>query len=342
MQHPATHLLRRLGRSGAPVVLTTPPWPDQQKDAAVARGPHSSAHDFADFLREELADMVDKGTWLVLPYSQLRHLRDLRISPMGVVPQHERRPRPIVDYSFSAVNRDTAPLSPAEAMQFGRTLERLIFQIVHSNPRFGPVQLIKIDIADGFYRVWVRLEDVPKLAVAVPNRPDEEPLLALPLALPMGWTQSPPYFCAVTETIADVANLRLLKRHTTRPHRLEALADSPSQDAMATPLTLPLPLPKPNPLLRHHSRMLATIDVFVDDFIAAAQGDRSRLSHIRRVLMHSIDNVFRPLVASDPPARTEPISVSKLLKGDACWSTCKKVLGWIIDTVSMTLTLPVR
>ena len=58
--------------------------------------------------------------------------------------------------------------------------------------------------------------------------------------------------------------------------------------------------------------------------------------------MNAIDAVFRPLSAADPPSRTEPISVSKLLKGDACWATCKKILGWIVDTVAMTITLPHR
>ena len=80
--------------------------------------------------------MVNRATcWLVLPYHVLRHLPNLRISPMGVVPQHERRPRPIVDYSFSGVNQDTIHLAPCEAMQFGRALERLNAQVVHSDPR---------------------------------------------------------------------------------------------------------------------------------------------------------------------------------------------------------------
>jgi hypothetical protein len=86
--------------------------------------------------------------------------------------------------------------------------------------------------------------------------------------------------------------------------------------------------------------MLAYIDVFVDDFIACAQGDQARLNRVRRILFHAVDNVFRPLDAADGPHRKEPISISKLLKGDASWETCKKILGWIIDTVAMTLTLP--
>ena len=345
--HPATHLLRHLGTHGAPVVLATAPWPIPQRDAAMARGPHASAHAFTAFLRDELADMIERGTWIVLPYDLLRHLPTLRISPMGVVPQHERRPRPIVDYTFSGVNSDTVPISPSEAMQFGHTLDRLLHQIVHSHPKHGPVHLIKIDIADGFYRVWVRLHDVPKLAVAIPRLPHEPPLLALPLALPMGWTQSPPYFSAVTETIADDANMRLRLRRHPSPHRLDPLADTPSLDSVAPGPPHPgvspsLPLPDHDPQLRFHNRPLATIDVFVDDFIAAAQGPTSTLNRVRRTLMHSIDAVFRPLTASDPPFRTEPISVTKLLKGDACWATCKKILGWIIDTTAMTITLPSR
>jgi hypothetical protein len=38
---------------------------------------------------------------------------------------------------------------------------------------------------------------------------------------------------------------------------------------------------------------------------------------------------FRPLDSSDPEARQEPVSVKKLLKGDACWTTRKQVLGWL-------------
>jgi hypothetical protein len=97
-----------------------------------------------------------------------------------------------------------------------------------------------------------------------------------------------------------------------------------------------------NSYLAQYTRPLQTIDIFVDDFIGAAQGSRERLARIRQVLMQAIDNEFRPLDPNDPVHRTEPISVKKLLKGDASWATCKKVLGWIIDSVNMTLTLPER
>jgi hypothetical protein len=352
--HPATPFLRQVAKHGFPVLMTTPPWTLAQRDAAVHRGPHQSSHQHREFLREELADMVERATWVVLPYSRLRHMRNLRISPMGVVPQHERRPRPIVDYSFSGVNTDTVKLAPAEAMQFGRALERIIRLVVLSNPKFGHVHFMKLDIADGFYRVWLRVHDVPTLAVAIPTLPGEPPMLALPLALPMGWTQSPPAFCAVTETIADQANRRLRHRGSflCRPHPLERLASTPATAsvndvAMVPPRSglppLPvLPVPPSNSLLVPFHRPLRAVDVFVDDFIGLAQGQPRSLRNTRRLIMHAVDSTFRPLMPDDLPSRTEPISVAKLLKGDADWSTTKKILGWEIDSVSMTLTLPAR
>jgi hypothetical protein len=157
-----------------------------------------------------MADMMKRAFWTVLPYSRVKHLKNIRVAPIGVVPQHERRPRTIVDYTFNGLNSETLKLSPQEAMQFGRALERIITQVVHSNPRFGPVKFIKIDLSDGFYQIFINATDIPKLGVSFPTLAGEEPLIAFPLALPMGWTESP-YFCAFTETITDVANEHILK-----------------------------------------------------------------------------------------------------------------------------------
>ncbi|KAL3943053.1 MAG: hypothetical protein SGARI_000071, partial [Bacillariaceae sp.] len=248
---------------------------------------------------------------------------------MGVVPQNERRPRPIVDYSFSGLNGETISLAPDEAMQFGRALERIITQIVRADKRFGPVKFIKIDIADGFYRVWVRADDIPKLGVAIPSLDGEEPLVAFPLALPMGWTQSPPYFCALTETVADIANERLRSQHRPPPHRLELKANQPTPNMSPSPLVPDIPL---NPRIAPTRGPVSSVDVFVDDFIALAQGSPERMQWTRRVLMEAIDDVLRPLDAHDNPYRREPISESKLDKGDACWETRKKILGFVVDT----------
>jgi hypothetical protein len=119
----------------------------------MARGSHASTKEHEVFLRVEMSDMVSKGFWIVIPYSQVRSLPGLRISPLGVVPQRDRRPRTIVDYTFSFVNADTANLAPRESLQFGHALHRILRKIRFANTDYGPVYLLKVDIADGFYRV---------------------------------------------------------------------------------------------------------------------------------------------------------------------------------------------
>jgi hypothetical protein len=156
IRYPSRSHLRHLRRMGARAPMTTAPWSNECLEATMARGPHKLAFEYADCLGEELMEVILKGQWIVLPYSLVRALprrviRQLGISPMGVVPQRDRRPRVIVDYSFFGVNEETVKLAPHEAMQFGKALERILRQIIESNPTHGPVYLLKIDIADGFY-----------------------------------------------------------------------------------------------------------------------------------------------------------------------------------------------
>ena len=85
----------------------------------MSRGPHKSAHEERAFVFEEILDFCGQGYWAVLPYSHVHNWKDLHISPLGVVPQRDRRPRLIVDYSFSGVNDDTLSLAPRESTSKG-------------------------------------------------------------------------------------------------------------------------------------------------------------------------------------------------------------------------------
>ncbi len=309
--------------------------------------------------------MINKGQWIVLPFSAVQHLPGLRVSPPGVVPQRERRPRWICDYSWWNINRDTLPLAALEAMQFGHALDRILRELLLADPTLGPIYLIKLDISDGFYRIALNIEDIPKLGVAFPPLPGHEPLIAFPLVLPMGWTNSPPIFSTATETIADLANARLQQPGVPPPHHLDTLAESIPSPAPVAPTNMSsLPPVVRDPSLPRSTRPLSYTDVFVDDFVAAAQdshasdsssctshasnisnldshaSDISNRRRVRRILLHAIDDVFRPLTPSDPPERREPVSVKKLKQGDCSWGTIKLVLGWIIDTTTLTIRLP--
>ena len=81
-----------------------------------------------------MADMIEDGHWIVLPYRLVKDLPNLRLSPLGVKEERERRPRLVVDHSFYEINDHSIVTVPLESMQFGGTLERLLHKIRHADP----------------------------------------------------------------------------------------------------------------------------------------------------------------------------------------------------------------
>jgi hypothetical protein len=240
---PAIGLLKHLGKHGTPVLMHTPPWSAELRKERLDCGSHKSCEEHFSFLCEEMLDFALSGFWTLLPYRLVKDMVNLRLSPLGIIPQRNRRPRLIVDYSFWGINDDTVKLSPAGAMQFGRALGRLLFRIRHANPRSGPNCMAKTDLADGFYRLWLAARDIPNLGVVFPTYDDKEPLVALPLTLPMGWVESPPYFCTATETVVDLANV-VRTDAILPPHPLKHLVDTP-------PPSIELPTTSSDPTLGH-------------------------------------------------------------------------------------------
>jgi hypothetical protein len=346
LPHHAAHLLDHLCCHGASVLFNTMPWTHVHLEATLARGSHKSAVEYLDFLQTAFLNMMKRGQWILLPYALVKDIPNLCPSPLGVVPQRDRCPRVIVDYTFNGVNADSLWLAPLEAMQFGHALQRLLEAINNADPWYSPVYLIKIDIANGFYRVWVNTDDIPKLGIVFPAMSDSDQLIAFPLVLPMGWKESLPYFCATTEMAVDLAN-QAIPMSYPGPHCLDSLADTlpPPEPPSPTPPANHHWTSVPKPPRRHRRQGLApnplgSFHVFVDDAIGIAQGGTLRRTHLQCILFNAIDSVFRPLDASDPPQRQEPIWVKKLSKRDGCWTMRKVILGWLIDMVRQTVSLP--
>ena len=98
-------------------------------------------------------------------------------------------------------------------------------------------------------------------------------------------------------------------------------------------------LPPRDPCLPSSPKPAAYVDVFVDDFFKLAQGESTR-RRVRSLLFHALDSTFRPNDFYDSHHRREPNSIKKLRKGDCSWTQLKLILGWIVDTATMTISLP--
>jgi len=193
-------------------------------------------------------------------------------------------------------------------LQFGRALLRILRKIVASDPTFGPIFIIKLDLAKGFYQIHLAPRHIPALGVTFPTQQGHPPLIAFPLALPMGWTSSPPLFCTATETVADLTNHTLHMNQPMLPHHLELEANPLPTDAhmLATTPAETLPMSQDCTISTHQP--LAWSNVFVDDHVALAQGSPMHLQQVRHTLLHSIDKVFCPLETTDCPTCQEPVS----------------------------------
>ena len=53
---------------------------------------------------------------------------------------------------------------------FGGTLQRILKQVLSSDLRLGLVYLRKVDLADAYMRLWVKMGDVPSVAFLIPKK----------------------------------------------------------------------------------------------------------------------------------------------------------------------------
>ena len=144
----------------------------------------------------------------------------------------------------------------------------------------------------------------------------------------MGWTESPPFSCATTETARDIAEELINNNISVQPHSLEHLCCPPKHWTK----------------IKDHGTIcenfISQLEVYVDDFIMMTQVLSSKeLLRFSRSLLHAIHMVFLPSIITKHD-RKDPISVKKLEQGDGLWKYRKTVLGWIFDGLSRCLSLP--
>ena len=112
-------------------------------------------------------------------------------------------------------------------MRFGKLLYRIIDCILAAPPKLGPTFLDKVDIEDAYMRIWVHLEDIPSIAFLVPKAtPNGDQQVGFHLSIPMGYVESPAFFCATTKTVKDRTLDTLSTRHTAPSHHLKDLVDT--------------------------------------------------------------------------------------------------------------------
>lgn len=141
--------------------------------------------------------------------------------------------------------------------------------------------------------------------------------IIIPNSLQMGWCESPPFFCAATDT--------LLLETTLPEHRLE------------TPMLERVDTLQRIQAAAHFTNLL---EVFVDDFCAMTNNiTKEHLTHFSRAMLHGIHSVFPPPEVTGHDG-FDPVSEKKIGEGEGTWEHTKEILGWIMDGANFTVHLP--
>ncbi len=183
--------------------------------------------------------------------------------------------------------------------------------------------MAKWDIKDGFWRLDAEDGAEWNFSYVLPQHPGQPCYLVVPTSLQMGWVESPPFFCAASETARDVAqDYCETKMGTLPPHKFtnyiignQAYEDLPERDELDN-------------IFRY------LLEVYVNDFVSLViPTSREQLRHDSTGTMTGIHDVF----PADEIDSNDPISKKKLKQLDGEYAMTKTILGFDFDGIEKTI-----
>jgi len=317
--------------------------------AQLERGNHKSAAGKSDNLKALLEKDVSHGFSLPLPAEAVHRIVDAMVQPCGMVSQsslqadgsRKTKDRLTHDLSFScavpnsSVN-DRIDMARYPELVYGWCMIRLIHFVVClrlSEPQ-TKIYIMKFDYSDAYRRISYAGRAAAQSILVV----EEVAYLALRLAF--GGSPNPACWCAISETITDMANdlscsawdptdlvsPTVLSEHLT-PRDYDDEGEVPSL-AMAPAFEIPTSL---------QSRK----DCFVDDIVCVfldTEENRKREGHSVPLAVHAVS---RPHQGDDQePIRRRPILSPEKLEAEGRPSEVMIVLGWEVNTRRLEVSLP--
>jgi hypothetical protein len=344
------------------------PWPSETIELARRAGPHVSATtpENVQLIEEDITYQKKAGFVDVVRESDLfgdATPKELKLSRVAVVPQTNRRGRIILNLSAPvattthhrrcprnkvtvvqpSVNETTVPADDQSAVrELGIVFPSILLYMYHV-PCTWTIHWQKIDLSDGFWRMVVQYAKRYNFVYEMPSlEPLQEKLFVVPLALQMGWMNSPAYFCTATSAIR-LLTTRLLAGTLcsgvpdTHEHEEQCFPEGTYQHSTGRRQGPPT------------TEFLLLAAVFVDNFmngVALPPGPANGfliLLWVARCTMHAIHSIFPPPTVTGHVGGRDSVSMKKLLKGDAAWLARKLLLGFMADgspADSRTVGLP--
>ena len=342
-RHPNWDRLRSILKNGSSWPITSIMNDDnrnKRNSELVKRGNHTSATKYAKELQCIIQTEVSNGWAVPIPISAISKIPGIEVAPLGIVHQYQSHEdghrsdkfRSIHDQSFgedsinSRIDRD----SLAELL-YGFCLTRIIHYIVGLRFRLPRTKILisKTDIKAAYRRIHSKGDTALRCVVF------HDGLAFVSLRLTFGGTPCPSEFCTASELCADLAN-DILHDSSWDPFELQSphAAFQPKYQGENEPfvqaLELDVELPVDN---------MGLVDVFIDDGITIVPDIGDNMIRGAGAMPLAIHTLFRPLAEDEPLRRDDPLSLSKL-KEEGAPSETQIVLGWLINTRSLSIALP--
>ena len=265
MTHPSAYLHRSYVKEVIPA-HTGPPWSLQALETSISKGPHAlvCTPEMTAFVWGEIQRRIKDGFNILLPAADAIRLfgEKLKISCITAVLQSHHHPRLFLDllekpYSDTpSVNESTDREATPESLQFGRSFPRILQAVWEADPVQDPFWVSNLDVTDAYHRGTIKPFRMGTFAYVIPSAPGvEDRIICINLVLPMGWLDSPNFFCMLLEILIDMAN---------------ALVDTdlpvPSYAAISK-------IPSTGPVPPHTPEIVTHTYFYMDDIISLVQGD---------------------------------------------------------------------
>jgi hypothetical protein len=303
LNHPAGSHLLQYALDGCPVDCGDD-WTLKQLEAAIRNGAHASANvpEAAEACKKEALERVKEGLCRLVNWDDIKNdfPKNLKISPLAAVPHKSRVYQMIFDLSFqllvngnkldSVNNSSDKSLAHQESMyELGNVILRIIWTMALSKDKTTPFMFTKVDLKDDYWRMAVNADNAWNFAYVLPGAGPNDPIqLVIPDALQMGWSKSPPFFCAATETARDIIDDKIRNNIF--------LPEQPMENIMMDIDWLNVTKLQP-PLTTESDKrdFLQLIEVYIDDFIGVIQSNNeSHLRQFSRRILDGITIVFPP------------------------------------------------
>jgi hypothetical protein len=218
MAHPAGDLLAKWSQLGCPTNKGQP-WSKQEMGEAVAQGPHhlSLSPKAIVHFAKECVKKVKAGQAKLVLWGNIKDNPppQLKILPIAAIPYKLKAFRSILDLYLhlwlnhrgflDSVNDSTVKMAPQGALhQLGHTLSLIIHAFAKAEDNAKNF-MAKWHVKDGFWRMDCEVGKEYNFGYIFLQDEGKPITLVASMSLQMGWIESPPYFCAATETARDIA-----------------------------------------------------------------------------------------------------------------------------------------